>query len=53
MNFRKLFSVPMWGAVACLVILLVAYPGGRQPVVEPVGSTPGAEEARAEEEGDA
>ena len=43
-NYTKLFSVPLWGAVACLVILLVMYPGGRRreiggtrDVVEPVG----------------
>ncbi len=26
MNYQKLFSVPMWGALACLVILLLFYP---------------------------
>jgi nucleoside transporter len=29
MNFTKLFSVPMWAALACLVILLVLYPNRR------------------------
>jgi len=29
-DFGKLFSVPMWGSLACLVILLLAYPGGRR-----------------------
>ena len=29
MNWTKLFSVPMWMSVACLAIMLVAYPGGR------------------------
>lgn len=28
-NFTTLFSYPMWGAVACLLILLVAYPNRR------------------------
>jgi nucleoside transporter len=44
-DYTKLFSVPMWGALACLVILLVMYPGGRRrreiggtrDVIEPVG----------------
>lgn len=32
-NYTELFSVPMWIAVGCLVVLLVLYPGGRrQPV---------------------
>lgn len=30
MNFTKLFSVPMWGSLACLIILLVFYPGGKK-----------------------
>ncbi len=29
--YTNLFSVPMWIALACLVVLLVAYPGGRKP----------------------
>ncbi|MGA0419906.1 MAG: hypothetical protein ACO3P9_07735, partial [Phycisphaerales bacterium] len=29
MNFTRLFSVPMWMAVACLAALLVFYPGRR------------------------
>jgi nucleoside transporter len=33
--YTRLFSVPMWASVACLAILLVFYPGGRVPVVEP------------------
>ncbi|MDQ3440440.1 MAG: MFS transporter, partial [Planctomycetota bacterium] len=28
-NFTKLFSVPMWAALACLVVLLVLYPNRR------------------------
>ncbi|MHC4832479.1 MAG: MFS transporter [Planctomycetota bacterium] len=28
MNFTRLFSVPMWMAIACLAALLVFYPGG-------------------------
>ena len=29
MNYRRLFSAPMWGALACLAILLVFYPSAR------------------------
>jgi MFS family permease len=29
--YTHLFSVPMWVALACLVVLLVAYPGGKKP----------------------
>jgi len=29
-NYTKLFSVPMWGSLACLIILLVFYPGGKK-----------------------
>lgn len=43
-NYTKLFSVPLWAAVLCLVVLLAMYPGGRRreiggtrDVVEPVG----------------
>jgi MFS family permease len=43
-NYTKLFSVPLWAALLCFVILLVMYPGGRRreiggtrDVVEPVG----------------
>ena len=35
--FRELFSVPMWIALGCLVLLLVAYPGGRR-AVEPAAA---------------
>ncbi|MDP6761972.1 MAG: MFS transporter [Planctomycetota bacterium] len=28
-DYEKLFGVPMWGALACLVALLVFYPAGR------------------------
>ena len=31
MNFTRLFSVPMWMAIACLGALVVFYPGGRSP----------------------
>ena len=31
MDYTKLFSVPMWAALACLLALLVFYPGGRRP----------------------
>jgi len=27
MNYTRLFSIPMWAAVACLAIMLVGYPG--------------------------
>jgi nucleoside transporter len=37
-NYTKLFSVPMWAALACLVLLVLMYPGGRRPsAVEPRG----------------
>ncbi len=29
-NYTSLFSIPMWGALACLVALLAFYPGGRR-----------------------
>jgi nucleoside transporter len=29
-NYTELFSVPMWIAVGCLLVLLVLYPGGRR-----------------------
>jgi hypothetical protein len=29
-DFRFLFSVPMWASLACLLILLIFYPGGRK-----------------------
>lgn len=31
-DYRVLFSVPMWASLACLVVLLIFYPGGRKPV---------------------
>ncbi len=34
MNFTRLFSVPMWIAIACLVALLALYPRGRAPAGE-------------------
>lgn len=37
MDYERLFSVPMWMAVACLVLLLAFYPGGRRPVAAPAG----------------
>ena len=30
MDFAKLFSVPMWASLVCLVFLVVMYPGGRR-----------------------
>ncbi|MHC5022471.1 MAG: MFS transporter [Planctomycetota bacterium] len=30
LDYTFLFSVPMWGSLACLVVLLVFYPGGRR-----------------------
>lgn len=37
MNYTTLFMYPMWGAIACLLILLVAYPNRRSiaPLAEP------------------
>lgn len=35
LDYTRLFSVPMWASVACLAFLIVFYPGGRVPVVEP------------------
>ena len=35
LDYTRLFSVPMWASVVCLVFLLVFYPGGRVAVVEP------------------
>ena len=29
-DYQRLFSVPMWASVACLLALLAAYPGGRR-----------------------
>lgn len=34
MDYRKLFSVPMWASLACLAALLLFYPGGRRPKAE-------------------
>lgn len=31
LDYTKLFSVPMWGALGCLIALLIFYPGGRKP----------------------
>ena len=30
MNFTKLFSIPLWASLACLLILLIMYPGGKR-----------------------
>jgi len=35
MDYTRLFSVPMWIAVGCLLAMLMFYPGGKVPVVEP------------------
>jgi nucleoside transporter len=32
-DYTKLFSVPMWASLACLVVLLLIYPGGRRAPV--------------------
>ncbi|NNF44673.1 MAG: MFS transporter [Phycisphaerales bacterium] len=32
MDYTALFSIPMWMALACFVVLLVFYPGGRRVV---------------------
>ncbi len=34
MDYRGLFSVPMWMSLVCLVVLLAAYPARRRPVFE-------------------
>lgn len=31
LDYTRLFSVPMWAALACLVALIAFYPGGRRP----------------------
>jgi nucleoside transporter len=36
LDFRRLFSVPMWGALGCLVALLLFYPARRQRAALPV-----------------
>lgn len=48
LDYTRLFSVPMWIAVACLVLLLLFYPGGMRKsiggtreVVEPGGGASG------------
>jgi len=30
MNYRQLFSIPMYAAIGCLVVLLAFYPGGKR-----------------------
>lgn len=37
MDYTRLFSVPMYAALVCLVLMAAYYPGGRQPVVEKKG----------------
>jgi nucleoside transporter len=40
--WTHLFSVPMWIALACLLVLLAAYPGGKRPAGSPdAGATTG------------
>ena len=34
LDYAKLFTVPMWAAIACLVLLLMFYPGGRKSDAE-------------------
>ena len=34
--YTHLFSVPMWIALGCLLVLLVAYPGGKKPATNAV-----------------
>lgn len=31
LDYTRLFEVPMWGALACLLLLLLFYPDGRRP----------------------
>lgn len=40
MDYTQLFSVPMWAAIGCLVLLLLFYPGGRRAA--PVAADSGA-----------
>lgn len=35
LDYTRLFSVPMWASLACLLVLLVAYPGGRREARTP------------------
>jgi nucleoside transporter len=44
-DYQQLFSVPMWASVACLLILLVFYPGGR-PAPRSNGLSGGADAQR-------
>jgi nucleoside transporter len=43
-DYQKLFSVPMWASLACLLFLLVFYPGGRTATrataASPAGDAP-------------
>jgi hypothetical protein len=43
LNYTKLFEVPMWAAVACLVVLLLFYPrrGRRAAMASGVSNDPG------------
>jgi hypothetical protein len=34
LDYTRLFSIPMWASLACLVLLQVAYPR-RSPVIDP------------------
>ncbi len=34
-DYARLFGVPMWASLACLVVLLVTYPGGRRAPAQP------------------
>lgn len=40
-DYTMLFSYPMWGAIACILVLLAAYPNRRAAV--PLAAAPGAE----------
>jgi nucleoside transporter len=41
-NFTKLFSVPMWGALACLAVLLIFYPNRRAATARGLAHQPEA-----------
>ena len=41
-DYQRLFSVPMWASLVCLLILLVVYPGGRR-ATRSIAPTAGAD----------
>ena len=49
-DYRQLFSVPMWASIACLIALLAAYP--RKGKQERTGAEPAQMEAMASDQAD-